>query len=56
MYINDINIFTKNEKELEPFIEMIRIFIQDIRAHGVTIIVVRNRHGDTSSNSGRFHK
>ena len=30
MYMNDIKVFAKNERELEPLIQSIRIYIQDI--------------------------
>ena len=30
MYINDIKIFAKNEKELETPIQIIKIYVQDI--------------------------
>ena len=29
MYMNDINIFAKNEKELETLIQTVRIYCQD---------------------------
>ena len=45
MYMYDIKIFAKNEKEPETLIQR--------GARGVMIIVVGNGHGDTSSNPGR---
>ena len=31
MYMDDIKIFAKNEKEVESFIQIIRIYIKNIR-------------------------
>ena len=45
--MNDIKIFAKNEKELEPLIKTIRIFSQDIRMEfGIekcTILIIKKK-------------
>ena len=56
MYMDNINIFVKNKKELESLKQTITIFGQYIGiggARGVMVIVVGTEHGDTSSNLGR---
>ena len=49
VYMGDIKLFTKNEKELKTRIQTIRIYNQVVR---MEVIIVENGHDDLSSNSG----
>ena len=54
MYMENITIFTKNEKELESLIQTIKIFDQDIRIEfGIeksTLIVIEKKEKEKQLN------